>query len=295
MWGKLLCILINLSTISLCDSYLHMSMLSTTHPRGCWGRWGCLWPRTEAAAVTTRRKRLSVMLTLSRPPGNWALCVTMCVTLSVTMGCGIQCLMTLSLMSQVAQSQTSQTVFLLSVCCLSDEPWSQEWSQTTEWTRAVEGLSPRPAHCCPIVKFPDRNAWRLKDLQSINPDSEIAGIKTSQRRAQHEIQTNMETEGKTLNSVYRSPLLPVLFMVMVMPLELRNILYRMMGLECNCWLGSPTRLRNFKSLNPAQWVLSGYPWLNPSLFSPDEWRQLRESVTQGRLDEDSITVLHSTI
>ena len=33
----------------------------------------------------------------------------------------------------------------------------------------------------------------------------------------------METEGKTLNSVYRSPLLPVLFMVMVMPLELRNI------------------------------------------------------------------------
>ena len=35
MWGKFLCILMNLSIISLCDSYLQVSMLSTTHPRGC--------------------------------------------------------------------------------------------------------------------------------------------------------------------------------------------------------------------------------------------------------------------
>ena len=118
MWGKFLCILMNLSIISLCDSYLQVSMLSTTHPRGC---WGCLWPRAEDAAVTMMRRRPSVMVTPSRPPGDWALCVTMCVTLSVTVGCGIQSLMTLTLLSHVTLLCCLFSSFLFVDCRLNPD------------------------------------------------------------------------------------------------------------------------------------------------------------------------------
>ena len=122
------------------------------------------------------------------------------------------------------------SVFLLSVCWLSVEPWSQDWSQSHRPLSRLKMLkvsAPLPAHCCPIVEFPDRNAWRLITFSPLS--------RLTDRRDQNQSEAspdNRETVGRNVRNslnLVLSPLLASSLMVMVMPFEI--YLYRMMGQE----------------------------------------------------------------
>ena len=116
------------------------------------------------------------------------------------MGCGIQSLMTVRLMSQVTLSRHKQFSSFLFVVCLTFPDLKSD-HRPLSGPRLLKVSARAPLIVVQLSSFQIEMREDSRDLQSINPDSEIAGIKTSQRRARHEIPTNMETEGKTLNLV----------------------------------------------------------------------------------------------